>query len=443
MSSSISGAPRRVSRLLLLTLLGSPPVLAATPAVAETVPAPRARLIATLEAALERPDLRALQVGASATASEWQLRASPGAPHLVYQQEGIGSSFDEQPNAIRYLRWTQPVQAPWQRRRARELVRETRAWRGATDRARVLDAVAETAALWVELAGETDRAAVLAARLDRLERAVELQRARYELGEVAGTEVTQLELQRTRDFGDARRADARRAELTARLAARLGPGWRAPEPGDLSALAAEQSGALPLAETLAESAEGAPIVAEAKRRSEVETRIAELERSLRWGRPEISVEWERVPTLDGVEAFDALGLQIAIPLPIGSGHRRRLAAAGARAEVSALEVASIRAETQARLRGALAAAEAARHMIARLATPLESLDDVEASLAGQFRLGGISYLAYIDGLARIDEVRGEAIATHAALLRARLELAVLLDDASLFPLPTTPSEVIS
>ncbi len=57
------------------------------------------------------------------------------------------------------------------------------------------------------------------------------------------------------------------------------------------------------------------------------------------------------------------------------------------------------------------------------------------SLAEQFRLGAISYLAYIDGLSRFDRIVEETIDARRTLLLARLDLAVLLGDSSIFPLP--------
>ncbi len=57
------------------------------------------------------------------------------------------------------------------------------------------------------------------------------------------------------------------------------------------------------------------------------------------------------------------------------------------------------------------------------------------SLAEQFRLGAISYLAYIDGLSRFDRIVEETIDARKTLLQAQLDLAVLLGDSTIFPLP--------
>jgi hypothetical protein len=56
-------------------------------------------------------------------------------------------------------------------------------------------------------------------------------------------------------------------------------------------------------------------------------------------------------------------------------------------------------------------------------------------------LGAISYLVFIDGLARLDDLRIQRIQAYETLLYARLELAMILGDPSLFPLPISDSEV--
>ena len=66
---------------------------------------------------------------------------------------------------------------------------------------------------------------------------------------------------------------------------------------------------------------------------------------------------------------------------------------------------------------------------------LAGLRNTERSLTEQFRLGTISYLVYFDALSRLDDVVLQNIDARRALLEARLELAVVLFDFSLFPLP--------
>ena len=69
-----------------------------------------------------------------------------------------------------------------------------------------------------------------------------------------------------------------------------------------------------------------------------------------------------------------------------------------------------------------------------------SIDDASRSLAEQYRLGAVSYLAYIDGLSRLEEVRLSNVEATRSLLTARLELAILLRDPSWFPLPAEVAE---
>ena len=68
------------------------------------------------------------------------------------------------------------------------------------------------------------------------------------------------------------------------------------------------------------------------------------------------------------------------------------------------------------------------------------LPRTERSLAEQFRLGAISYLVYIDGLSRLDELRGDLVAARLTLLQARLDLATLLADSEIFPIPSALEE---
>ena len=69
------------------------------------------------------------------------------------------------------------------------------------------------------------------------------------------------------------------------------------------------------------------------------------------------------------------------------------------------------------------------------------LPRTERSLNEQFRLGAISYLVFIDGLARLDDLRLQRIKAYETLLHARLELAMVLGDPSLFPLPIGESAI--
>ena len=82
----------------------------------------------------------------------------------------------------------------------------------------------------------------------------------------------------------------------------------------------------------------------------------------------------------------------------------------------------------------------AERFLAEMASLAEGLPRTEQSLAEQFRLGAISYLIYIDGLSRLDELRDDLVDTRLALLKARLELATLLADNKIFPIPPLNKE---
>jgi outer membrane protein TolC len=70
---------------------------------------------------------------------------------------------------------------------------------------------------------------------------------------------------------------------------------------------------------------------------------------------------------------------------------------------------------------------------------LDGATDAERSLAEQFRLGAMTYLAYIDGLSRLDATRSTAIETRLELLFAHVDLFDLLGDLAPLSL-TAPME---
>jgi hypothetical protein len=94
-----------------------------------------------------------------------------------------------------------------------------------------------------------------------------------------------------------------------------------------------------------------------------------------------------------------------------------------------------------RARAALAAAQSASLRLQETEPVLERLPRTETSLSEQFRLGAISYLVYIDGMSRLDELRLQRIEASETLLQAKLDLAVLFGDPALFPIPDAESDV--
>lgn len=392
-----------------------------------------ARILAAQEAALgASTDLELERRSAEADAASRRAGAAVLAPYAEWQQEGFDGFDGRLPNALDTLRLGTPVVYPWQLGAARSAV-------AAADLSLELGSVAaarrtaaQVAGLWVELAALEERAAVADARLARLDAALSLQESRFQLGEVAGAEVLQLDLEHVRATSQREALGAEGGRLRAELGRWCGSAPPAPLVGDLEALAAVPSAPLdlaavgPLDETLLVSASAAAAAAMA-----AEAAVAE---GAAWGRPELELEWERVPSLEGVEGFEGWGFRVMVPLPLGSAGSRQQTAARAEAERAAAAARAERVDLESRLAAAKAIAAAAERRLSALRPVLERLPAAEHSLAEQFRLGAISYLVYIDGLGRLDDLQLESIEARAELLQARLELALLLDDARPFPL---------
>lgn len=350
-------------------------------------------------------------------------------PWLEWQREGISAASGREPNAQDVVRVGTAVRYPWQVGHAKDT-------RRAHDDALSLEldvsrrqVAARVATGWIDLAVVRQRQEVARARLERLDVALALLEARFQLGEVAGTEVMQTDLEHVRATSHVEQLRAEDAAAVAALRQLAGDTFPLPRPGDVEALV----------EGTASSGEGDggadgtlldEVIASRSRAA------AALSRSLAgiaWGSPEIELEWERVPELGGAPSFNAWGVRLRVPLPIGAAGASRRAAALARERLAAEHEGARRTELGGRLAAARAAEAAAEARLTALGPALERLPDGERSLAEQFRLGAASYLVLIDGLARLDEVRLEALAARQDLLTARLELAVLLDDPTIFP----------
>jgi hypothetical protein len=213
-----------------------------------------------------------------------------------------------------------------------------------------------------------------------------------------------------------------------------GSGWGAVRRGDLEALAFASStpGSVAVDET--ELADG-PILRLASGDAALQRSAADLVSATAWGRAEVEAEWERVPAMDGLPGFDAWGFRLTVPLPLGAAGHRQREQARARADAADASLDRARREVLRSAEEALVVAEGAADRLRALEPAMDELPDLVHSLAEQFRLGAISYLAYIDGLSRFDRIVEETIDARSTLLRARLELAVLLGDPSIFPLP--------
>ncbi len=394
----------------------------------------------TASALRQTPILRAVLEDLRADQAAAASQRGAGTPSLGYLREGIGSSFDRQPNSQDTVSIDIPFNGPGQGSRARRLTDAADLRTVALKRVAVLDVVRVVGEEWVRTAALADRLEVVRTRLDNLDKALILQNKRLELGEVAGTEVMQLELARAAEASKKAGLEADAESGRRRMEALCGDGCVFPEPGDLVAI---QSSLGPRSEARGavdfETAPGVRGVMSDKALAEAQ---ADLTSATIWGRPSVGVEWEHIPSLDGIEGFDALGLQLTVPLPFGRSGKRQVEEAEARSLAAAAWAEAEMVEIQARYEGLRSEFHGAEARLAALNPVLNRLERTEFSLGEQFRLGAVSYLVYIDGLSRLDGVQLEAVDAREQLLQSRLRLAVLLDDAGLFPLPPRPPEPV-
>lgn len=402
-----------------------------------------ARLLAATRAAVARaPEVDAARALADALRAGAAAEGAAGGPYTEFQQEGIGPGWDDQPNALTSVRLGVPFNLPWQASAARDL-------RRAADDAAVAELavadvaiVARAASLWLELAAAEARFEVARRARERLDLALALHEERYTLGEVAGFDVAQLDLEQVRAAGEESVGGAERDRLAAALRRLAGEGAPPPLAGDL-ALLVDAIIVATVAEVGLESLEGAPEVVAASRYQVAAEARRELVATTAWGRLEAEAEWEHVPSLGGDDGFDALGLRLNVPLPMGRavGAARAEAAAAARLATAAARLAGRRVADA--VDADLAAVTSAERRLSALEPILERLPQAERSLAEQFRLGAQSYLVYLDGMARFDDVRLDAVAARHDLLQARLRLAATLSRPDLFPLPDPVLEEVA
>jgi outer membrane protein TolC len=364
-----------------------------------------------------------------------------GSPYVQFQMEGIGPGFENQPNAQRYLRLGTPFDFPWQFVKSRKLGGELDDWQRSAAEVARLRVAQEVAGAWLRLAALEENIGVEERRLARMDRAVRLQSERFNLGEVAGMEVTQLELQRAKDASILRALQAERRAMQSAIQQWAGVGVALPTAGDLPALADDLP---PWAigwegEGVEDKVQRGPYFSSLDRRTEKEKLLRELMGATAWGRPEVQVEWEYVPAFEGLPSYDAFGFNLSVPLPLGKrgGQTRAMAEAEAKAAAAARERG--RRELVQRAEAAWAEVESATARIEETEPLLDRLPQTERSLSEQFRLGAITYLVYIDGLARLDDLMVQRIEAFEAFVRSRLELAVLLGDNNSFPLPSYKS----
>jgi outer membrane protein TolC len=315
---------------------------------------------------------------------------------------------------------------------ARDLARTSEEGVAVIQRTAIRATAVEAVRRWLDLASAVERLEVRKARLERLDIALALLEARHQLGEVAGTEVAQLDLEYT-DASMLVAATAAEVEVLRQAVAELcGPSFPAPLAGDLEALAGLSR--TPVSSEIHEQslAAGVPMQ-NADTEARFEEARARMAAAAAWGRPMIEAEWEHFPDIGPIPGYDAWGFRIAVPLPVGSVGSRHRAAARERAAAAAADRQTAARETRSRAEAALAVAEGAQSRLATAASAVGSLPRIEESLSAQFRLGVLTYLEYVYGTVRHDELLLTVIDARVDLLSARLQLSYLLDDPSIFP----------
>lgn len=387
------------------------------------------RLQQALATALERDAAAAIRTGIASRRSSVQDETRASGPIVEWQTEGLEAGGEDATGAVHSLRLSKETLFPSQRRRSVDYQRQSEAALDALQQVELLELVATVGRDWLDYAASLELQSLAEHRLERLERALSLHRERLRLGEVAGAEVRQLELQKAQDSAELTRLGLRLDELAARLRLRTGD-TSLPETGDLLTLASQ----LPdLSRDVTNVVGPQTTLAEANRLAS-EGRSQWVRRTA-WGLPELEVESQRFSGHGEVPSFETFGWRIAVPLPIGARGRARRAAAEAAAASQRARSQYLADEIDFEVHRVHRRARDSQTMLEQLVPVAESLAFTERSLAEQFRLGAITYLIYIDGLSRLDELRSDLLQTRLTMLKARLELATMLADDTFFPIP--------
>jgi len=394
---------------------------------------------ATMQTAVaEAPQMtvRLSQLGAEVASLRSETGA--GAPILTWQSEGVGGGFERNPNAADYLRLSLPFNRPWLLGTNRDLRQAAERWLVTGQRATALEVAGLTGQRWLDLAAATARARLAEVRLDRLDKALLIQRKRFELGEISGSERRQVELQQARESAILQQSQALMSAIQYELELLAPGGFPSPVAEDLAGLV--ESTATPADVPAEQLLLQAPFLQFAETGAEVARLEAKRQRGAVWGQPEVEVEWERIPDLDVIEGFDSFGFRLAFPLPVGKKGRQQALATEQSANAAAAEQALMQQRLKSRFQAAMATARGAEAALAALEPSVAEVESTGRSLGEQFRLGAISYLIYLDGFSRLDEVVQRAIEARHQLLAARLELTEIVGTDVYFPLPDLESE---
>jgi outer membrane protein TolC len=389
------------------------------------------RLRSVQKAAVEfSPELQVRLHEASIREAEARSEAAAINPYVEWQSEGLGS--DRRLNAQDSLRVGTPFNFFGQMGPARALARTAEDGLGVMQSAAIRTTTVEISRRWVDLAAALERLRVRQVRLERLDAALALLEARHQLGEVAGTEVAQLDLEYTDAASRLAAARAEVEELREMVRELCGDTCPDPRFGDLESLT-EVTRSPAEAEINERSLDAGVPMRDAGTRVEIEAARARMASAAAWGRPMIEAEWEHFPDLGPVPGYDAWGFRIAVPLPLGSAGARQRAAARERIAAAEASRETVARHSLVRARAALAKANGAESRLVAVASTAKNLPRIEESLEAQFRLGVLSYLEYVYGMVRHDELLLTAIDARSVLLQARIELGYLLDDPAVFP----------
>ncbi len=428
---------RRVGAAMMILLAWNGVALADAASIPDHSAAEKVR--ATMQAAVTEAPQMAVQLS-HLGAKVATLRAETGAgnPMLTWQSEGIGGGFEPNPNAANYLRLSLPFNRPWLLGTIHDLRDASGRWLEKGRRATALEVAGLAGQRWLDLAAATARTQLAEIRVERLDKALLIQRKRFELGEISGSERRQVELQQARESAILRQSEALTLALRRELEVLAPSGFASPVAEDLEGLI--ESTVTPENVSAEQLLEQAPFLQFVESGAEVARLQAKRQRGSAWSQPEVEVEWERIPDLDVIEGFDSFGFRLAVPLPVGKKGRQQLRASEQSANAAAAEKDLVRQRTVARFQAVTETARGAEAALEALGPSMAEVEATGRSLSEQFRLGAISYLVYLDGFSRLDEVIRQVIEARHLLLVARLELAEIAGTDVYFPLPEMGSE---